>query len=360
MPLDELKAYMKLMVFRDFTNEGSSLINDLKDYLNDRAVIEHYITPQLKAEVQNMCEEVRQVFIQRIGSLQWMSSSTKARAIKKIERIKFFVGYPDKWMASSPDLSGCANAREALQTFYKANLQYQKAYLGMKAADDYFNYQFGSVSASLLSANCYYDLQDNVVSIYPPYMLPPYYEAGMHPAIKYGMLMAAIGHEITHSVDIDGSKFDENGEITTWWTVQDKMDYEKLQQQLIDLYNRLPVLPEFDPSICTNGEKTLGENIADLGGLEIAHDAFVNYCKNRGFKGKDLDEMERKFFQAYANSCRSKYGSDYYEELKDDEHAFNKERVNGVVMNVDRWYELYNVQWGHYLYLRPENRTHIW
>ena len=94
--------------------------------------------------------------------------------------------------------------------------------------------------------------------------------------------------------------------------------------------------------------------------MEIAHDAFVAYCLKQGFKGEDLDEMERKFFQGNAEFYRSRYGYDFYKRFYTAPHAFDKERVNGVVMNMDRWYELYDVQWGDYLYLKPENRIHIW
>ena len=382
-PINELKAYMKLIVFRNYAAlanaQGLAYINnstsstaksayawagtqlsDLKRYLCSRNMLEQCITPQLKAEVKDLCEEIRQVFIRRIESLDWMSYSTKTHAIKKIERIKIFVGTPDKWLVDSPDLSRCINALEAMQELYITDLKYKAASLGIKMDEDPFHFSLMTGNMSLYTINCYYTPLYNTIIIYPSYLLPPIYEANMHPAMKYGMLMTVIGHEMTHSVDATGAEYDENCEHTTWWTIQDKMDYEKLQLQLVELYNRLPILPEFSTSIVTNGEKTLNENIADLGGLEIAHDAFVNYCKNRGFKGKDLDEMERKFFQAYANHRREKYGYAYYKLYKDDVHAFDKERVNGAVMNVDRWYELYNVQWGHYLYLRPENRIHIW
>ena len=382
-PLDELKAFMKMVVFRDFAAMANTQgfdymtktsdteatdatgwigdrLSELKEYLDNRSRIEKYITPQLKAEVMDMCNEMRQVFIDRIGSLGWMSSSTKVRAQKKIERIRFYVGGPERWMADSPDLSDCDNVLQATQIFYKTELDYKSAFVGMKAQDDMFNYYIFVYGWSLLKINCNYDPNYNTIVIYPPFMMPPYYDADMHPAMKYGMLMSVIGHEITHSVDASCIGKNEDGEFEEWWTIQDKMEYKELQQQLVELYNRIPVLPDFSPFICCNGELTLDENIADLGGVEIAHQAFVNYCTRKGFYGPDLDEMERKFFQAYANKCRTKYGYEYYNLWKNDTHSFDRERVNGVLMNIDRWYELYNVQWGDYLYLHPQKRIHIW
>ena len=137
------------------------------------------------------------------------------------------------------------------------------------------------------------------------------------------------------------------------------MAFNALRQQLADLYNRFTPLPDY-PDIHTDGEWTLEENMADICGLEVAHSAFVAYCQKQGFKGEDLKEMERKFFQSHAEYYRSKYGYDFYKYYSSLRHAFDKERVNGVVMNIDRWYELYNVQPGDKLYLKPENRIHIW
>ena len=145
-----------------------------------------------------------------------------------------------------------STSSEAMQVFYRSELDYLKAFMGMKEEDDFFHFNLTS-SMDLLTINCSYEQLTNSIVIFPPFMLPPVYEANMHPAMKYGMLMSSIGHEITHSVDASGARIDEN-----------------------------------------------------------------------------------------------------------DEHAFEKERVNGVMMNMDRWYELFNVQWGDFLYLKSENRTHIW
>lgn len=384
-PLDELKAYMKFELFQNFAplanKQGLAYmqeyyptyekmedvqdwayyqLGDLKKYLDSREVIEKYITPQLKAEVRDMCEEMRQAFINRIDSLKWMSSTTKQNAVRKIKNIKFYLGGPDRWMADSPDLSSCSNMVECLHKLNQSNYIFIKNSFGMqKSDDDVFNYNYFAYHDDLLTLNCYYNILGNDICIFPSFLLPPLYEANMHPALKYGMLMYVIGHELTHAVDATGAKYDENGEPIEWWTIQDKMDFEVLQQQLVALYNRLPALDD-SHRLFNDGEKTLDENIADLGGVEIAHDAFVNYCVKQGFKGEDLDEMERKFFQGAANYYRSVYNIDFCTSGILTDHAFNKERVNGVVMNVDRWYELYNVQWGDFLYLKPENRIHIW
>lgn len=382
-PIDELKAFMKMLVFSDFapvanakgfaymqknfpTEETTATpaewatlqVQSLIKYLDSRTLIQRYITPQLKAEVTQMCEEMRQAFIARIRNITWMSATTKQKAISKVEHITFHIGGPDQWMADTPDLSHCNNLAEAMRELNIQYIVYEEKAIGMRQSDDYFNSN-NYRNTPLLKQNCYYEHDDNIISIFPPYMLPPFYSADMHLALKYGMLMEVIGHELTHSIDASGSMRTEDGAYQAWWTIQDQSDYEDRQQKLITLYNRLPVYEGF-PGFHTDGKNSLNENIADLGGLEIAHDAFVAHCQQLGFRGTALDEMERKFFQAYANYFRSVYTSSYCLDLLKSDHALNKERVNGVVMNIDRWYELYNVQWGDYLYLKPENRTHIW
>jgi predicted metalloendopeptidase len=373
LSVEELKAYFKLTVLEDFApfanQQGRDFqyvessyeraviyTEELKRYLDGRLLIERYVLPQTKNEVIRMCEEIRDVFCTRINNLPWMSATTKANAIKKVKAVKFFVGYPDQWLVDIPDMSRCTNMMEDMQVLFREQALLYLNAVGVPKWDDAYYFD---PRINLLKVNAEYYLESNSVIIYAPYIMPPLYEESMHPAMIYGMLMSVIGHELTHAVDSKGSKYDLEGNENEWWTIQDRMEYETLQQQLVELYNRFAPIPGY-PNEHINGEKTLNENIADLGGMEIAHDAFVAYCQRQGFKGEDLDEMERKFFQGYAGYRRSKYGYDLYNIKKNSTHALDKERVNGVLMNMDRWYELYDVQWGDYLYLKPENRIHIW
>ena len=378
--VEELKAYLKMKVFRDFAayankqgfdfmterawpfkssyDYACSMTSLLKKYLDDRLVIERYVPAGLKAEVEGLCEEIRDAFCTRIEGLSWMSASTKANAIRKIKAIQFYVGYPDRWLADFPDLSHCADMLDDMQAIFKEYTLMSLKLAGASAKENCMNVGVYSGS-NLLLDSAHYVGGDNIIVIYAPFILPPMYDSSMHPAMKYGMLMSVIGHELTHAVGLYGSTLDENGKAVDWWTIQDRMEYEALQQRLVELYNRFIVLPDY-PDTHANGEITLEENIADLGGMEIAHDAFVAYCRKQGFKGEELDELERKFFQANAEYYRSRYGYDFYNRYKNASHSFDKERVNGVVINMDRWYELFDVQWGDYLYLKPENRIHIW
>lgn len=380
MPLEELRAYMKMCVFRDYaafanqqgfeymrtrawfcsspSNFAEAISEELKKYLDNRLVIERYVSPQLKDEVERLCEEIRDAYCAHIQNVSWASPAVKAYAINRLKNILFFVGYPDRWVADFPDMSHCVNMLEDMQAIFRENTLMRVSLVGASYKENTMNYE-ALKRFHLLKDQAFYEERCNNVIIFAPFILPPFYEENMHPAMKYGMLMNVIAHELTHAIGTYGSTLDEWGMDYDWMPIQDRMEFEALQQQLIELYNRFTPLPDY-PDIHTNGKLTLEENMADLCGLGVAHSAFVAYCQKQGFKGEDLDEMERKFFQSYAEYFRSKYGYDFYNYFRDDSHTFDRERVNGVVMNMDRWYELYNVQPGDKLYLSPENRIHIW
>ena len=379
-PIEELKAYLKTKLFRDFAafanqqgheymkvrawdcetpyTYGMYMTKKLKTYLDGRLVIERYVSPQLNLEVESLCEEMRDAYCKHIQNVAWASPSTKDYAINRMKNIQFHVGSPDRWVADFPDLSHCTNMLEDMQAIYQEYVMMHLRLVGASYKGNTMNFE-AMTGFSLLADQSFYEKDCNSVVIFAPFMLPPFYEQKMHPAMKYGMLMSVIGHELTHAIGPYGSTLDEWGDDYDWMPTQDRAAFEALQQRLIELYNGFIPLPD-NPATRTNGEKTLEENLADICGVEVAHSAFVAYCQKQGFKGEDLDEMERKFFQGYAEYFRSKYGYAFYNYFKNDWHAFDKERVNGVVMNMDRWYELYNVQPGDNLYLRPEDRIHIW
>ena len=386
--LDELKEYLTSMLwasdmpFMDpsmlavsneyLLNSPGSTFNDWIDdiintcyYTTSYHFVNKWVTPQMVEEMEGKCEELRSVFRRRIADLDWMSGSTKEKAIRKLDMMTFNVGYPKNWVQEAlVDFSQCQTMVEAVRMARKADVNLLFSYLGKDIKTCSFNDVLYSLKIDLAVVNSFSTNWSNAMFILPAFLMPPLYDLDAHEAIKYATLYV-VGHEVVHCFDEAGALYDELGNYRNWWTVQDKMDFEERYQTLIDCYNRLEMLP-WDPDfagVYCPGEQTLGENIADLGGFEIAHQAYIEKCQREGYYGEELDKQERKLYQAFAHFWCAKYNSTYVVQSMfeyKDAHPRVRERINGVVMNTDRWYELYNVQWGDNLYLRPERRTHIW
>ena len=366
MVADSYKFWGKYSPGDNFEAWTNDIYNNSR-YTSSYAFATKWITPQMVEDMTTKCEELRSVFRRRIADLDWMSATTKNRAIEKLDQINVNVGYPKNWVKEAMvDFSSCSTLVEAARMARKANVALMLSFLGKDIKTHSFNVllHLNSSHLDLRIVNAFYVPSFNSINIFPAIMLPPLYDIDGHEALQYSVLYI-IGHELTHGFDSSGANYDGLGNYRNWWTVQDKMDFEERYQLLIDCYNRLEMSP-WDPDYAGRycpGEQTLTENIADLGGFEIARQAYIEKCQREGYYGVELDNQERKFYQAYANVWRAKYNKTYIEYVlftRKDAHAMARERVNGVVMNTDRWYELYNVQWGDNLYLRPEKRTHIW
>ena len=354
----------------DYLSPGSSFedwMNNIDltcSYTTSYYFATKWLTPQIVEDVEGKCEELRSVFRRRIADLDWMSATTKEKAIRKLDMMTFNVGYPKNWVKEAVvDFDQCQTLVEAARMARKANVNLAFSFLGKDIKSNSFNARLYSwEDLTILYAVAGYGT--NSIYIYPAHLLPPMYDLEDHDAIKYARLFP-VAHEIIHNFDNQGAKFDESGNYRNWWTVQDRMDFEERYQGLIDCYNRLEMLP-WDPDYAGKycpGEQTLEENIADLGGFELIRQAYIEKCQREGYSGEELDKQERKIYQAYAHLWSAKYTSEYIDIMMfyvGDKHSVYRERINGVVMNTDRWYELYNVQWGDNLYLHPEKRTHIW
>ena len=340
----------------------SKFQTDHMGYVNSYDFATHLGAETAKAEIKRMCGELIDVFKRRVESLDWMSSTTKSKAIEKLDKMIINVGYPDQWLEEAlPQLTGTSLVEDMMQ-IKSANFAAIKSCVGKTSYDMSFNAGLLTDSdMSLMVDNAYYDPEDNSINILPIYLMEPYYSQEYSDAFNYSTFASTLGHEITHSLDVQGSQFDAYGNNRNWWTVADKMEFAAREQKLIDCFNLLEIMPDELPNTYANGTKTLGENTADLGGFELAYQAYMEKLAREGYNGEQLVKQERKLFQAYAEQWRAKYNSTHaLIRLQKDEHSLPKERVNGIVMNVDRWYELFNVKFGDILYLTPERRAHIW
>lgn len=337
------------------------------NYLISNRLAVKYITPDLKNHFRDLMERLRDAYRERINNLEWMSETTRKNALTKLEKMTFYVGSPDDWYQDClPDLSQCCSLLEAVHKLMAAKALLYKHLIG---TNDYFSYTITESSSKvtgeillndLTMINSFYLQENNAIVIMPALMVPPVIRTDYSEAYQYGTIVL-IAHEITHAFDSNGSRFDALGHINNWWTVADKMAFEDEQEKLIQCYNNLEYDPVGHPREYTDGEFTLAENIADLGGFLIARDAYIKRLQEQGFSGENYNAQLRKFHEAFASTFCMKYSQEKLTSIIEmDNHSHCRLRVNGVVMNTDLWYELYNVNRNNILFLPQERRAHIW
>ena len=365
-----LAEFNKTLPAKDQATLKSLRINARMElnYLMSYHVQQKYMPQSLKDKFVNITKEIQASLRKRIARVDWMSETTKNNAIDKLNNCHMCVGYPDTWHKEClPALADCKTMVEALHRLKAANARLTAKLVG---TDDLFAVRIMSsmqgpdeepIPSDLTLVNALYMLSDNSISIYPAMLLPPLMPTGDVSEACYYAVFTIIGHEFTHGFDNNGSEWDKYGERRNWWTVADKMNFKERSETLVRTFNLLELDPERDPLVYCDGARTLGENIADLGGFLTALDAYQERLDQQGFTGETRNEQLRKFYESYAHLWCIQYGSNTFEILKhDDVHAHGRLRVNGVVMNTDMWYNLYNVNRNHLLYLPVERRSYIW
>ena len=328
---------------------------------------EKYVTPQLKEHFIERIEKLREAFRKRINNLDWMSETTRSSALDKLDKMMVFAGAPDKWYDDClPDLSKCESLAEAVNILKRSEFRLFKNLIGTR---DVLSGQLtmvtkmsdGKLGVSDLSiVNANYRREYNCIIIFPSMMLPPNVDPSVSEARQWAALSVE-AHEITHGFDSEGSKYDALGRIRNWWTVADQMAFKDRQEKLIQCYNLLEYDPVAYPGVFGDGKRTLTENISDLGGFLIARDAYETFLLEQGYNGAEYVKQLKKFYEAYADLYNVKYSAEKLAVImSSDIHSHGRNRVNGVVMNTDLWYELYDVTRDNVLYLPPERRTYIW
>lgn len=322
--------------------------NALGDAIGQRYV-EKYFPASSREKVQQLVANLLAVFPARIDALDWMSAETKARAKAKVASIKVGVGYPDTWRDYSgleirPD-DALGNAQRAELAEYR----HQLAKLGQ--APDRGEWWMTPQTVNAVNL----PLQ-NALNFPAAILEPPFFDPNADDAANYGSIGAVIGHEISHSFDNLGADFDAEGRLANWWSEEDAKHFEAAGQKLVKQYDAYEPLP----GLHINGEQTLGENIADLAGLEVAHDAYV---KSLGGKPAPVIEGlggDQRFFLAFAQAWRSKTRDEALRaQVVGDGHAPGRYRAQ-TVRNIDAWYEAFDAKPGEKLYLAPDQRVRIW
>lgn len=312
--------------------------------------VEAYFPARNKAAMEALVGDLKTAMGQRIRSLDWMGPETKTKALEKLSKFSVKIGYPDRWRDYSAlkidDQDAYGNAERA------AAFEWNRRVARLNQPVDRAEWEM-----TPSTINAYYLSTKNEIVFPAAILQPPFFDIDGDPAVNYGAIGATIGHEITHGFDDQGRKSDGDGRLSEWWTPEDEAKFTAQAQKLGAQYSAVEVLP----GAKINGDLTMGENIADLGGLIMALDAYKLSLKGRPAPVLDGLTGEQRVFLGYAQAWRSKYRDDLMRQiLVSDPHSPPQARVDLPVRNIDAFYEAFGVKPGDPMYIPPEARARIW
>ena len=317
--------------------------------------VKKYFPEENKQRMLALVHNLQTSLGQRIQALDWMSDDTKAKAIDKLNAITVKIGYPDEWRDyTGLDIDAKVPYYENLQRAAKFEQAYSLSYLG-KPVDKKKWYMTPQ------TVNAYYNPSSNEICFPAGILQYPFFDMSADDAFNYGAIGVVIGHEMTHGFDDQGCLFDKDGNMNNWWTEEDKAKFDARTRVMAEYFNGIEVAP----GVHANGYFTLGENIADHGGLQIAYQAFCNNEQSKP-ESERLGEVDgftpaQRFFLAYANVWAGNIRpEEILNRTKSDPHSLGRWRVNGALPHIDAWYEAWGVTEDSPMYLAPENRVHIW
>ena len=315
-----------------------------------KVYVARYFPPEAKAKIDALVRQLQVAFGQRIDRLDWMGVETKARARAKLAQLNVKIAYPNKWRDYSALRVSADDLTQDLRAFQSFEWNRER-----KRLNDPVDREEWDMTPQ--TVNAYYNPSQNEI-VFPAAILgAPYFDPNADAAANYGAIGAVIGHEMTHGFDDEGRKFDGSGALTDWWTQADAERFEASAKKLNAQYDSYSPFP----GVHVKGEQTTGENIADLGGVLIALDAYHNSLNGAAAPMLDGLSGDQRFFLAFAQAWRDKRREDAVRDmLVGDVHSPEIYRVNGVVRNVDPWYPAFDVTAAEQLYLAPADRVHIW
>lgn len=378
LPLEDWKTYLTWGVLNDlasflssaFVNEDFAMTKSLTGQkeqtprwqrisgLLDRQLgdllgqlyVAKYFKPEAKARMQELVNNLQETFASRIKRLDWMSEETKGQALEKLNAFTKKIGYPDKWKDYSSIVINKNDFLGNIRSVSKWAYDDMVSRFG-KPVD---KTRWGMTPPTI---NAYYNPSYNEI-VFPAGILQfPFFDFGADDAVNYGGIGSVIGHEMTHGFDDQGSQFAADGNLKNWWAKEDATRFKSRADMVVNQYNNFTVLD----TVHVNGRLTLGENLADLGGLSLAYEAF---SKTKQFKeGKSIDGFTptQRFFLSWAQIWRNNALPETQAQLiLTDPHSPGLHRANGPVINIDAWYEAFGIQPGDKMYKAPEQRIKIW
>jgi putative endopeptidase len=379
--LEDLKSYMELHVISAYSGYLSDAFNDRKFEANKaitgvqeqqprwkRAVnaisgnlgetigklyAAEYFPESSKQRVVRLIKDLQQAFEDRLKDNTWMSDSTKAKALEKLHAMHINVGYPDKW----EDMEKFVDIRE------NENLVENFIRIGEEARAAMFRKYWGQpvdktrMICTPQTVNAFYHPLFNSITFPAAILQPPFFDPEADYAANYGAIGVVIGHEMSHGFDDQGCQFDKEGNLKNWWTADDKAKYNERTKVIADWFSE----QEAVPGLKVNGQKTLGENIGDNGGLNIAYRAYENRMKQEKLGDVEGFTPAQRFFLAYARVWASNSTPEYTAMIvNSDVHSPNRIRVMAALPLIDPWYDAFGIKEGDKMFLPKDKRALVW
>ena len=313
---------------------------------------ERYFPASSKKMMEDLVRDLQVSLGQRIDAQVWMSDSTKANAHAKLDKFYVKIGYPNKWtdytkLTIDPSKSYYENVL-ATRLFEHDKHIREKAGKPVDRDEWFMTPQ---------TVNAYYNPTTNEICFPAGILQRPFFDPKADKAFNYGAIGVVIGHEMTHGFDDQGRQYDADGNLHDWWTAQDAKGFEQRAKLYADFFDAIEVLP----GLHSNGRFTLGENLADHGGLQVAYNAFKNATKKKPLKTVDGFTPDQRFFIAYAGVWGQNItDKEIRNRVKSDPHALGKWRVNGALPHIDAWYDAFNVKKDNKMYIPQNERLQLW
>ena len=313
--------------------------------------VEKYFPASSKEKMLTLVGNLQTALSERINGLEWMSDTTKAKAQEKLAAFTVKIGYPDKWRDYS-DL-------EIKDDSYWANVRRSNIFdMAYQLADVDKPVDKSRWHMNPQTVNAYYNPTTNEICFPAAILQPPFFNADADDAVNYGAIGVVIGHEMTHGFDDQGRNYDKDGNLIDWWTAEDAVRFKERADKLVDQYDQIIVID----TLHANGRFTLGENIADHGGLLVAHQAYLNSLKGKETPAPiDGFTNEQRFFLGYATLWGQNIRpEEIRRRTKIDPHSLGKWRVNAALRNIAPFYAAFDIKEGDPMFMAPADRVVIW
>lgn len=329
-----------------------STVDDVLGEAVGKIYTDLYFPESSKARMKILVNNLAVALGERIAAQSWMSDETKRQAQEKLDAFYVKIGYPDKWTDySSLEI-------DESKSFY-TNMMNAASWMRADMIERHVGKPVDRDEWFMTpqTINAYYNPTTNEICFPAGILQPPFFNPEADDAANYGAIGVVIGHEMTHGFDDSGSQYDKDGNLNNWWTEADAEGFKARTSQLADYFDNLEALP----GLKCNGRLTLGENMADHGGLNVAYQAFQNAMKTNPLQKTDGFTPEQRFFLSYGLIWAGNMRDEAVRQLtKSDPHSLGKWRVNGALPHIDAWYKAFNIKKGDRLYLAPRNRVNVW